>query len=95
MACKPIDWFDSPHRCIMDGWLDQASELQFGLMLAIVVAVPLYIKYEDPVPPAIGLLVTAGVLFPILPGQVAGIAWVVLFFAIVVSVFGAIYKTSL
>lgn len=95
MPCNPIDWVDGPHRCIMDGWLDQASELQFALMLSIVVAVPLYVKYEDPVPSAIGLLIVSAILFPILPGQAAGIAWLVLFFAIVVSVFSAIYKTSL
>ena len=95
MPCSPYNFVDTPHQCIMDGWLDQATELQFALMLSIVIAVPLYIKYEDPVPSAIGLLIVAAILFPILPGQAAGIAWIVLFFAIVVSVFSAIYKTSL
>lgn len=94
-VCDPSSWITSPHACTLDNWMTQVSELQFGMMIAIMVAVPLYVKYEDPIPPAMGLLLVAGFLWAALPGAVANIAWVVLFFAIATAVFTIFYKSSL
>lgn len=97
MTCDPVYWANETHRCVMDGYLGipGVGELQLGMIGGVMIAAPLYIKYEDPIPPAVGLALAAGVLFPILPGQLAGVAWVILFLGLTMGVFTVMYRTVL
>lgn len=97
MTCDPTLWANETHRCVMDGYLGTPGmgELQIGLVGAVMIAAPLYIKYEDPIVPAVGLALGAAILFPILPGEIAGIAWVILFMGLTMGVFTAMYRTVL
>ena len=60
MTCEIVNVTDTPFNCLFDGYLDVNTELQLGLMVSLMVAVPLYAKYEDPVIPAVGLLLVGG-----------------------------------
>lgn len=79
--------------CIISGYTDgPISELQFGLILALIIGIPLYVKFEDPVPVGMIIALLGGILFPALPGQVQLIAWTVLFAGLATTIFGAAYK---
>lgn len=97
MTCDITQWANESHRCVMDGYLGTPGmgELQVGMIGAVMIAGPLYLKYEDPILPAVALALTAGVLFPILPGNLAGVAWVILFMGLTMGVFTVMYRTVL
>lgn len=93
--CEPELLVNETHQCAIDTFTGPISEPQLGLFITVMVVVPLYVKYEDPVVPAVALALTAGILFPLLPGTMKGIAWVVMFAALTVGVFAAVYRTML
>lgn len=95
MTCEITNVTAKPFNCLFDGYLDVTTELQLGLMVSLMVAVPLYAKYEDPVIPAVGLLMVGGAMWPVLPAFAKGVAWVIIFAAIAVAVFTAMYRTVL
>jgi hypothetical protein len=66
--------------------------MQLGMLLAFMVAAPLYAKYEDPVMAAVGLTLVGGVLFATLPAFLQGVAWVVVFSGLTVAVFTTGYR---
>lgn len=92
MPCNATQLADSPHSCIIQNYTATIGELQFGLLIAVAIGLPLYVKFEDPVPVAVGLTLVGGLAIPALPGQAKQIAWVVLFLGLVVGVFSAAYK---
>ena len=95
MTCAITNVTDTPFNCLFDGYLDVTTELQLGLMVSLMVAVPLYAKYEDPIMPAVGLALVGGIMWPVLPTFAKGVAWVVLFAALAVGVFTVMYRTVL
>ncbi len=95
MTCEIVNVTDTAWDCMFDGYLDTSTELQLGLMVSLMVAVPLYAKYEDPVMPAVGLALVAGVMWPVLPSFAKGVAWVILFAALTLAVFTIMYRTVL
>lgn len=92
MACDTSGLVNNPHDCIIQAYTAQMSEMQFGLILAAVIGIPLYVKFEDPIPVGVIIALVGGLLIPTLPGNVAYIAWVVAFTGLTVGVFGAAYK---
>lgn len=92
MPCNTTQLASSPHSCTIQAYTAQLSELQFGLIMAFLIGLPMYVKYEDPIPVAVALSLVGGLAIPALPGQAAHIAWVVLFSGLTVGVFGAAYK---
>jgi len=96
-TCDPAFWVNETHRCVMDGYLSVpgVNELQLGMLGGVMIAAPLYIKYEDPIPPAIGLVLVGGTLFAILPGRLAAVAWVIVFLGLTMGIFTAMYRSVL
>jgi hypothetical protein len=92
MPCNATQLADTPHQCVITNYTANMTEMQFGLLLAIGIALPLYVKFEDPIPVAVGLTLVGGLALPALPGQAQHIAWVILFLGLVVGVFTATYK---
>lgn len=92
MACNVTQLANETHRCILANSTTQFSEVQFGLLVAVAIGLPLYVKFEDPIPVGVLIALFGGLLFPALPGQVQVIAWVVLFAGLTIGVFGAAYK---
>lgn len=92
MTCNTTELVNSPHACIITNSTTQFSEIQFGLVLAVIIGVPLYVKFEDPIPVATITALIGGLLFPALPGQMQMISWVVIFAGLTIGVFGAAYK---
>jgi len=92
MVCSPAELALNPHGCILESGTTQLTEVQFGLLLALIIGVPLYVKFEDPIPVAVALTLVSGLAIPALPGQAQHIAWVVMFTGLAVGVFGAAYK---
>lgn len=77
----------------MQGYTDTPmTELQVGLLLTVIIGLPLYAKFEDPIPVGVIVSLVGGLLFPSLSGQMQVIAWVVVFVGLAVGVFGAAYK---
>lgn len=95
MTCEITNVTDSAWDCIFVGYTDTITELQLGLLLSCMVAMPLYAKYEDPVVAAVGLALVSGPMFVVLPTFVQGVAWVVLFLALTVAIFTVMYRTVL
>lgn len=93
MTASPSEFVTEPLNSIISGYVDgPITELQFGLLLALIIGIPLYVKFEDPVPVGTIIALVGGLLFPALPGQVQMIAWVTLFTGLTTAIFGASYK---
>lgn len=95
MTCDAYNLTDTPYNCLFDGYLDQMTELQLGLVMSLMIAMPLYAKYEDPAIPAIGLGLVAGVAWPFIPAFAQGIVWVIFFAALTLAVFAVMYRVVL
>jgi hypothetical protein len=95
MPCNTSEYVDQVYNCTLDGYTHMMGDLQFALLIGAMIGAPLYIKYEDPVPPGFAIALVGGALIPTLPGQVSMIAWLVVFIGLVVAVFGAAYKAMI
>ena len=95
MTCDIVNVTDNTFNCMFDGYLDVTGELQLGMLLSVMVAAPLYAKYEDPVVPAVALTLIGGAMFPALPGFLRGVAWVVVFAGLTMGMFTVIYRTMI
>jgi hypothetical protein len=92
MTCNTTQYVNDAYQCSLDGATAQFNELQFALLVALIVGGPLYVKFEDPIPVGSAVALIGGVMIPTLPGQASMIAWMVVFIGLVVAVFGAAYK---
>lgn len=95
MTCEPSELFNTTFNCLFDGYLDVTTEAQLGMLVSVMFVVPLYAKYEDPIVPAVALALLAGAAFPVLPPQLAGVAWVILFIGLTIGVFAVMYRVVL
>lgn len=91
-TCDLLFWANETHTCLYAGYREAFTELQIGMLIFAFVAGPIFNKTRDTVATGAIVALLAGALFPILPGNVAGAAWVVVFLALGATVFGAIYR---
>lgn len=92
-TCDPILWANETHRCLFASSTAQFTELQMGLVVSFAVGAPLWAKYRDLIVVGVALAMISGMMFPVLPGEVAGVAWTILFFALATAIFAALYRT--
>lgn len=91
--CKATELANRSHECVNQSYTaGPLGELQVGLLLTVIIGVPLYVKFEDPVPVGTIIALVGGMLISALPGQVQQIAWVILFAGLTTAVFGAAYR---
>jgi hypothetical protein len=86
-VCAPEDWFLGDwHNCVFDPVPSLIGEPAFGMIVGGAVFVGLYFAGNGRMatPTAITVLL-ATTLFPLLPGDIRGIAWTVLFIGAVAA----------
>lgn len=67
---------------------NQLGEGLIALFLVAIIILPLMARGEDPFLPAIMLVLFSGVLVPILPGSMVGVAWGVIWISGTIALTG-------
>jgi len=82
------EWF----KLVSQPALDQVGELILSLFLVAIVLAPLWLRSGHVTIPAVMLVLFSGLLIPMLPGQLVGVMWGVVWIAGTVALYAIMNK---
>ncbi|WP_224332872.1 hypothetical protein [Haloprofundus halobius] len=86
-------WFSGDiHPCIFAEATGLLGELTFGMFVTAIVIVPIYARTGDIILPSTVMALIAFMAFTVLPGQLVGIAWTMMFMSLALAIFMTFYK---
>lgn len=73
---------------LFDPARDQLGEQLIAMFLVAIIVLPLLARGRDPALPAIMLVLFSGMLLPMLPGMLVGVAWGVVWISGTIAIAG-------